>query len=214
MLRFFFLFISTSWFSTAMAQLPHVSAGKIVRYANFSSRNISPRNVEVWLPPGYSIKKKYAVLYMHDGQMLFDSTNTWNKQEWGVDETINSLMKNKQLKDCIVVGIWSVDYRWLEYLPAKPFKALPASLQDSIIADLKFSNVKPLSDQYLRFIVTELKPFIDKTYPTLTGKENTYIAGSSMGGLISLYAVCEYPNVFGGAACLSTHWPIGFLPAD
>ena len=65
----------------------------------------------------------------------------------------------------------------------------------------------PSSDNYLKFIVEELKPFIDSTYSTLIDKENTFIAGSSMGGLISMYAVCEYPNVFGGAACLSTHWP-------
>jgi predicted alpha/beta superfamily hydrolase len=62
------------------------------------------------------------------------------------------------------------------------------------------------SDGYLKFIVHELKPFIDKTYSTMTGRENTFTSGSSMGGLISLYAICEYPDVFGGAACLSTHW--------
>ncbi len=66
---------------------------------------------------------------------------------------------------------------------------------------------KPQSDNYLKFIVTELKPYIDKFYPTRKGRKDTFIAGSSMGGLISLYAICEYPEVFGGAACLSTHWP-------
>jgi len=58
--------------------------------------------------------------------------------------------------------------------------------------------------------VTELKPFIDKNYSTYTDKENTFIVGSSMGALISMYAICEYPNIFGGAACLSTHWPGSF----
>ena len=60
---------------------------------------------------------------------------------------------------------------------------------------------------YLKFLVKELKPFIDKTFSTLQNKHNTFIAGSSMGGLISMYAICEYPKVFGGAACISTHWP-------
>ncbi|NJO68559.1 MAG: hypothetical protein HC830_04125 [Bacteroidetes bacterium] len=65
----------------------------------------------------------------------------------------------------------------------------------------------PQSDNYLKFIVEELKPYIDRTYAVYTGKENTFVGGSSMGGLISLYAICEYPEIFGGAACLSTHWP-------
>jgi len=68
------------------------------------------------------------------------------------------------------------------------------------------TNFNVTSDNYLKFLVTELKPFIDKTFSTKTDSANTFIAGSSMGGLISLYAICEYPKVFGGAACLSTHW--------
>ena len=60
---------------------------------------------------------------------------------------------------------------------------------------------------YLQFLVTEVKPFIDKTFSTKKDQKNTFVAGSSMGGLISMYAICEYPKVFGGAACLSTHWP-------
>ena len=69
------------------------------------------------------------------------------------------------------------------------------------------------ADNYLKFIVEELKPFIDSEFSTLTGYQNTMIAGSSMGGLISMYAVCEYPEVFGGAACISTHWP-GVMPSE
>ena len=65
----------------SFAQLPHVSSGTIERHENFPSKYIQPRNVDVWLPEGYSKSKKYAVLYMHDGQMLFDSTTTWNHQE-------------------------------------------------------------------------------------------------------------------------------------
>lgn len=68
------------------------------------------------------------------------------------------------------------------------------------------TEFKVISDNYLKFIVKELKPFVDKNFNTYSNKSNTFIAGSSMGGLISLYAICEYPKVFGGAACLSTHW--------
>lgn len=65
------------------------------------------------------------------------------------------------------------------------------------------------SDNYLKFLVSELKPFIDKTYRTHTDRNNTFHIGSSMGGLISAYAIAEYPEIFGGAACMSSHWPIG-----
>lgn len=64
----------------------------------------------------------------------------------------------------------------------------------------------PLADNYLKFITSELKPFIDATYSTKPDQKNTFIAGSSMGGLISMYAICEYPQIFSGAGCLSTHW--------
>jgi predicted alpha/beta superfamily hydrolase len=66
----------------------------------------------------------------------------------------------------------------------------------------------PISDNYLRFLVYELKPFVDRRYRTRPEREFTFLMGSSMGGLISLYAICEYPHIFGGAGCLSTHWPI------
>ena len=74
--------------SFLLAQMPKLSSGKIERMEKFPSDYVDPRNVDVWLPDNYDISKKYAVLYMHDGQMLFDSTITWNKQEWQVDETI------------------------------------------------------------------------------------------------------------------------------
>lgn len=188
--------------------------GKIIRHENFPSTFIQPRHVDVWLPADYTPQKKYAVLYMHDGQMLFDSTTTWNKQEWGVDETLSRLMAENKIRDCIVVGIWNGgSLRHTEYFPQKPFEALSTAdiavlreaLKDAGRAEA--NDFTPRSDQYLKFMVQELKPFIDKTYSTRKGPKNTFIAGSSMGGLISMYALCEYPGVFGGAACLSTHWP-------
>jgi enterochelin esterase-like enzyme len=150
---------------------------------------------------------------MHDGQMLFDSTTTWNKQEWGIDETLNQLMKQKKIRDCIVVGVWnSGKNRHIDYFPQKPFESLDQEKQDSLYnakrgnGNSVFSG-KVQSDAYLRFLVTELKPFIDSSYATKKDRANTIVAGSSMGGLISMYAICEYPDIFGAAACLSTHWP-------
>ncbi|MBV5342252.1 alpha/beta hydrolase, partial [bacterium] len=159
--------------------------------------------VDVWLPSGYSASKKYAVLYMHDGQMLFDAKSTWNGQEWKVDETLSQLMTSGEIKDVIVVGIWNSDNRYAEFYPEKSFDYLPAVVKTPKLTEM---NNNPKADEYLSFIVNDVKPFIDKTYSVNTDVSNTYVAGSSMGGLISWYAMCEYPTVFGAAICMSTHW--------
>ncbi len=207
MFKLLFLTLILIASTAAMAQLPKVSTGTLKRLDGFASQFVDPRNVDVWLPDGYSAKKKYAVLYMHDGQMLFDAETTWNKQEWGVDETVGRLLKDGKIRDTIVVGVWNNgEYRHSEYFPQKALGEMPQITSDFIIkASLKD---KPRSDNYLKFLVEELKPYIDKTFSTKKERDNTYIAGSSMGGLISIYAICEYPSVFGGAAGISTHLPM------
>lgn len=185
--------------------LPRVSAGKVQRFENFKSAFVSPRNVDVWLPDNYNTNLKYSVVYMHDGQMLFDSTQTWNKKEWKADEVFSELIAGNKIEPCIIVAIWNTPERITEYFPAKIFSNIEPGLQKSILE--KYGNGKNISsDNYLKFIVTELKPFIDKKYSTNSTRENTLIMGSSMGGLISVYAISEYPEIFGGAACLSTAW--------
>ncbi|MEM9528608.1 MAG: alpha/beta hydrolase-fold protein, partial [Bacteroidota bacterium] len=185
-----------------------LSSGEVERINDFESEYVVPRNVDVWLPNNYSADEAYAVLYMHDGQMLYDSTRSWNGQEWGVDETMGKLLKEGAIRNTIVVGIWNTEFRHSEYFPQKPFESLPKSFQDSLLNDVKRGQEHALfktevcSDNYLKFIVEELKPFIDKKYATLPDVQNTFIAGSSMGGLISMYALCEYPEVFFGAGCL------------
>jgi enterochelin esterase-like enzyme len=190
---------------TIQAQVQKASQGSIRHIENFPSRFVQPRNVDIWVPAGYDPKKKYAVLYMHDGQMLYDSTTTWNHQEWGVDETLGDLQTRHTIRDCIVVGIWNtVVNRHAEYFPQKAIDNIPSAYKAEL---LPLIRNKPQADNYLKFLVTELKPWVDSAYSTAKDQRNTFTAGSSMGGLISLYAVCEYPEVFFGAACLSTHWP-------
>jgi predicted alpha/beta superfamily hydrolase len=199
--------------SLAKAQTPKVSSGTVRRIDSFPSKYVTARNVDIWLPEGYSDNKKYAVLYMHDGSMLFDSTNTWNHSEWGVDETIAKLAQENKIKDVIVVGVWNGGgTRHADYFPQKPYESLTQIEKDTVTAQLQRigrikGRFKPVSDNYLKFLVSELKPYIDKNFATKTDRKNTFIAGSSMGGLISMYAICEYPKVFGAAACMSTHWP-------
>ncbi len=141
------------------------------------------RRIWVYLPEDYAFNKKnYPVLYMHDGQNLFDIV-TSAFGEWGVDEMMDSIRPGKQ---CIVVGIDNGNSKRLtEYNPYES----------------RFGQGE--GDAYVDFLVNTLKPFIDKTYRTKPQKASTVIAGSSMGGLISLYAVLKYPDVFGGAGIFS-----------
>ena len=186
--------------------IPTVKLGTLERFPQFQSQNITPRDVVVWLPDGYQTGDSCDVLYMHDGNMLFDATTTWNRQEWCVDEVMDSLMKAGKIRSCIVVGIYNTDDRLSEYFPAKTWQHVPE-------AERKNAKLEKLTaDGYLKFIVEELKPFIDERYKPLTTREHTFMMGSSMGGLISLYALCEYPQVFGGVACLSSHLSMAHLP--
>lgn len=192
---------------------PQVPHGKIERLEFFPSKHIPARHIDIWLPDSYAPQKPHPVLYMHDGQMLFDPTITWNGQCWGVSQVIHKLSQDKEIRVPIIVGVWNPgEARHAEYFPQKPFAKLPSNFQDYLRHHAKRDDGSALlttdvyADDYLRFLVSELKPYIDQHYVTLPDQQNTFIAGSSMGGLISLYALCEYPKVFHGAACLSTHW--------
>ncbi len=159
---------------------------KIIDTAFYMPQLKRNRRIWIYLPPGYTAsKKKYAVLYMHDGQNLFDNATSY-AGEWGVDEYLDSIARSGK-KEVIVVGIDNgLTKRMAEYNP------------------WEFENFgKGEGDKYVDFLVKTLKPFIDSHYRTLKSKPNTYIAGSSMGGLISFYAVLKYPKVFGGAGIFS-----------
>jgi enterochelin esterase-like enzyme len=196
----------------AQETLPFVPHGKIVRIQQFPSQFVAARNVDIWLPDGYNPASKYAVLYMHDGQMLYDTSTTWNHQAWDIDDIATELMRTKKVANFIVVGIWNNgSTRHSDYFPQEPYTSLSRSEKDTISAQLQRlgrtkQSFEPASDNYLKFIVEELKPHIDSAYSVYTNPSRTFICGSSMGGLISLYALCKYPDIFGGAACLSTHW--------
>ena len=179
--------------------------GSIEHYPSFGGSQVPPRNVDVWLPPGYRCGGAYPVVYLHDGQNLFDPDNAFIGVAWRVDRAMLNLMRTQGVGPAILVGIWNTPARLAEYMPQQPFDELPPSQQ----YEWANSHGTPSSDAYLAFIVDHLKPFVDRTYRTLRGRRHTHMMGSSMGGLVSLYGLCRYPEVFGGAACLSTHWPAG-----
>ena len=144
------------------------------------------RRIWIYLPKGYAnAKRSYPVIYMQDGQNLFNE-QTAPFGEWGVDEALDTMMQ-KTGKEAIIVGIdHGGDKRLNEYNPYD---------------NAKYG--KGEGAKYLDFLVLTLKPYIDKKYRTLKDSSNTYIAGSSMGGLISTYAIIKYPGVFGGAGVFS-----------
>jgi enterochelin esterase-like enzyme len=211
--------ISTGVFANTEIPVPKPAAGTIQRLDKLLSESSAARTVDVWLPPGYSDNQKYAVLYMHDGQMLFDADITWNKQEWRVDEVAAQLMAEGKVRPFIVVGVHNNSKtRHSDYFPQKPFESLPQATRDELMQSARNANQSLFSgdiasDAYLKFLVDELKPYIDGHFSVYTDVENTAIMGSSMGGLISLYAISEYPQIFGSAAGISTHWP-GVMPGN
>lgn len=199
--------------ASAASPMPQARFGRLERLPTIASRHVDPRPVDVWLPPGYDGRRPHAVLYMHDGQMLFDPATTWNQKAWEVDRMAAPLLADGRLRDLIVVGPWNNDkLRFAEYFPQAWMPLLDEPWRRTLAE--RALNGPPRSDAYLHFLVEELKPAIDARYATRPAREHTFLAGSSMGGLISLYGLCEYPQVFGGAACLSTHWIGGFERND
>jgi enterochelin esterase-like enzyme len=187
-----------------------VSAGRLVDLGVVQSKFTDPRRVQLWLPSGYQPNgRKYAVLYMHDGQNLFDKKSAGYGMEWEIDEHLDALIQSGKVRPTIVVGIWNTPKRLQEYVPSKAFDGLPADYRDKVRA---LYGGDPLSDGYLKFIVRELRPMIDRRFNVKTDRANTVIMGSSMGALVSLYAIDEYPEVFGGAGMMSTHWPLFMTP--
>ena len=140
------------------------------------------RDFFVWLPPGYNLNpsKSYPVLYMHDGQNLIDPKISYAGKDWQVDETVTRLIKEYKIKEVIVVGIYNTGDRLEEYSDTEK------------------------GEKYLKFLIEELKAFVDSKYKTLPDPNNTAIMGSSMGGLASFLAAWKHPEVFSMAGCMSS----------
>lgn len=189
----FALFCAVLGSQAAQARIENITA--------FPSRYVEERNISIWVPDDYDrTTDRLPVIYMHDGQNIFEPGRAYGGKEWGVDEAL----ADKQARS-IVVGVWNTKYRGREYLPAK----VTASLDEATRKRVEAVHGGPsMADAYLRFLVRELKPYIDSNYRTLTDRRSTSIMGSSMGGLISIYAMGEYPQIFGNAAALSVHWPL------
>ena len=185
----------------------------LVHYPKFKLPGLLPRDVWVWTPPQYHAQPdaRFPVIYMHDGQNLFIPERSYTSVTWGVAETISKLSCFGFIQPAIVVGIDNTPNRMGDYLPTRPFetpegKAFVAKLKAEAAEELE--RIDFVADRYLELIVKKIKPRIDQNFRTHPEREHTLVMGSSMGGLISLYALVENPGVFGKAGCFSTHWPV------
>lgn len=179
-------------------------SGHLDRYL-FKPENLAERFVDVWIPEAFEPDTAYSVIYMHDGQMLFDESSTWNGQEWRVDETLTRLMEAGKIPPTIVVGIWNADdQRTAEYFPEDAL-----SLIDGVISDDLLSNIPDefRANRYVDFLAESVIPFVEENYPVIKNRDGRFVIGSSYGGLISLYTLTKYPKLFSGVGALSTHWP-------
>jgi len=168
-----------------------VTGGIRYHYNFYANRLKNERTIIVWLPESYKTetKKRYPVLYAHDGQNLFDPKTSFIGVDWQLDETADTLIRKGEIEEIIIVGIYNTPDRVQEYSDTE------------------------IGRSYMHFIINDVKPFIDHTYRTLPDRENTAMMGSSMGGLISFYMVWRYPEIFSKAACLSTslQWNYGAI---
>lgn len=183
------------------------------QYPNLQIEGLLPRDVWVWTPPQYDLdpEARFPVIYMHDGQNLFIPEKSYTHVTWGVAETITKLSNWGFIRPVIVVGIDNTENRFGDYIPTRPFETPEGEAYLEKIkqeAPEEFESTRFVADQYLKLIVDEVKPRVDGDFRTLSDLKNTFMMGSSLGGLISLYALVEFPHIFGGAGCFSTHWPV------
>ena len=160
--------------------------GEVVYHRNVTFEGLLPRNVLVWLPPGYGEKKEmhYPVLYVHDAQNAFDPETATLSRDWRLDEVADSLIRHEITEPFIMVALNNTADRTHEY------------------------NYGKLGKLYGRLITEKVKPMIDQQYRTIPDREHTGTLGSSMGGLVSFVLAWEYPEVFGMAACFSPAFQI------
>jgi predicted alpha/beta superfamily hydrolase len=159
--------------------------GTVLYHRNITADSLKSRDLVVWLPPGYEKgNKRYPVLYMHDGQNIFDPATSSFGVDWRIDEIADSLMRNKLIAPAIIVGINNTPDRMQEHVPGN------------------------IGNAYMELVVNTVKPLIDQNYRTKTGPKHTLTGGSSAGGIMAFMLAWEYPQVFSQAICMSPAFKI------
>jgi len=181
-----------SWRDFSPFRDRHTVVGDLRHHDDFRSEVLgNSRTVLVFLPPGYeeNPEARYPVLYMHDGQNLFDAATSFIGIEWNVDETVTRMIEGGEVRPLIVVGVENTSQRAFEYTP------VPDRARGGGGGEL-----------HARFLVEEVKPFIDRTYRTMPDAQSTGIMGSSFGGLASIYTAWTHPDVFTRVGAMSTSY--------
>ncbi len=158
--------------------------GNLCYLRKFPSKYLgNARDLVIWLPPDYHLQPqaRYPVIYAQDGQNLFNPATAFAGVAWRLDETAESLLQRQLIHPCIIVGLWNTPARLEEYSSRR-------------------------GRSYAKFIIREVKPFIDAHFRTQPRREATAVLGSSLGGLISFYLAWWHPEVFGMAGCISASW--------
>ena len=169
----------------------HTLTGDFRRHPKFRSRFLpSEHTLLVYRPPGYRDDRvrRFPVLYLHDGQNVFDRATSATGQEWSVDETAQRLIESGVIEPLLIVGVYNAGNRRIdEYTPTRdPKKGMGGK-----------------GDAYARMLIQEIKPFIDRRYRTLRSAANTGLGGSSLGGLLTMHLGLRFPTVFNRIAVLS-----------
>ena len=188
---------------------PAVSPGSAVRLSVASETLADDMTVDVWLPPTYdaALPGGYPVVYVHDGQNLFDPSLSFSTVAWELDQTAASLASKGEIA-APIVGIHNRGAKNLrpnDYFPEKALSYISAADRDRTFVR-ETCSAGFFGDEHAEFVACELKPLVDDMFNTAPDRGHTFAMGSSMGALASMYLLCEYPDIFGGAACMSTHW--------
>jgi enterochelin esterase-like enzyme len=180
--------------------------GRFIEYERVPAEALPDQRLSIWLPPGYDAgSARYPVLYMHDGHNLFDVKNSNFNKIWAADKAMLAAVQSGKVEPHIIIGIWAPgNDRYRQYLPRSAYDAAPSALRAQMDAA---AGGAVISDRYLAWIAGPLKAWVDSSFRTRTGRDDTAIVGSSMGGLMSCYAFLERPEAFGRAGCVSAHWP-------
>ena len=180
--------------------------GRFLEYEHIAAAGLPEQRLTIWLPPGYDgSDRRYRVLYMHDGHNLFDPAKSNFNKVWAADKAMLAAMKHG-IEPWIIVGIWAPGKdRQRQYMPRSYYEEASPRVRAKIDTLTQGAIV---SDAYLAWIAGPLKQWVDTSFRTLPGRTDTAMVGSSMGGLMTCYAFFERPEVFGRAACISSHWPV------
>ncbi len=200
--------------SASVPPVQTATVGSIDRHYLYSPQMGDTITIDVWTPESYALSpaQRYPVIYMHDGQNLFDATTTWNGQSWEMDSVVSSLASDGAIPYAVIVGVHSVNATRIgDLMPENALNYITSEPDSALREFMSYSPIR--GNAYVSFLVNTLKPCIDSLYNVTTNRDSTFVMGSSMGGLMSIYAMSEYPDIFGGAGCLSTHW-VGTLDGD